>query len=316
MEFLPLPCGFRVQLRPRLSGGFVALEDVVTLFPPAIVRGIADCHGFAWTGEVIARHQDPWYLERILKHQLFSYFPPSRFQGKRILDFGCGTGPSAFCLGRLLPNSEIAGVDFDSARIELARQIAQNTSARNVSFHQSPSPMSLPANLGPVDFVVMSATYQHMLPEERAALLPLIWKLIVPGGALLINQTSHRWFPLEPDTTGLYFVNYLPDRLAGFLARYFSTRDDETNRGRRLPDLLRAGLRGGSEREILDILPANTVVLQPAVQHSRADYWKEGGHEPGLGWLRAMAAELFRWTDRRWGVVPSKHLDLVIRKHG
>lgn len=316
LEFLPLPSGFRVQLRPRRTGGFVALEDVITLFPPEIVQGIAECHGFAWTAEVIARHQDPWYLERILKHQLSSYFAPSALRGKRVLDFGCGTGPSTFCLARLLPDSQIIGVDFDGKRIELAKQIAALTDAGNVSFLRSPSPASLPPDLGVVDFVVMSATYQHMLPAERKGLLPLLWKLITPGGALLVNQTSHRWFPLEADTTGLFFVNYLPDRAAGLLARYLSTRDDYANRERPLPELLRAGLRGGSEREIIELLPANTMVLRPAVQHSRADYWKEGGYEPGYGWLRSLAAELFRWTDRRWGVVPSKHLDVVIRKHG
>jgi len=316
MEFVPVPGGFRVRLQPSTSSGFVALEDVVTWFPPEVVRAIAACHGFAWTAEVIARHQDPLYLERILKRQLFSYFPPSGFVGKRVLDFGCGTGASTFCLARLLPESQITGIDFDPARIGLAQQIADLMELTNVSFRRSPSSMALPAELGAVDFIMMSAAYQHMLPPERRALMPLLWRLLTPGGALLINQTSHRWFPLEADTSGLYFINYLPDRLAAFLARHFSSRDEEANRERDLPALLRAGLRGGSEREVLEMLPATTVVLQPAVQHSRAGYWREGGYEPGLGLLRAIASELFRWTDRRWGVVPSKHLDFVVRKHG
>ncbi len=114
MEFVPVAGGFKVGLRPRLSGGFIALDNVDTWFPPEVVRQIAVCHGFAWTGEVIARHQDPGYLERILKRQLFSYFPPSTFTGKRILDFGCGTGASTFCLSRLLPDCQITGVDFDT----------------------------------------------------------------------------------------------------------------------------------------------------------------------------------------------------------
>ena len=316
MEFVPVSGGFHIGLRPRLSGGFIALENVATWFPPDVVRQIALCHGFAWTGEVIARHQDPGYLERILKRQILSYFPPSAFKGKRILDFGCGTGASTFCLGRLLPESHITGVDFDATRIAVAERIAELSDAPNVSFRTSPDSASLPKDIGSMDFIVMCATYQHMLPGERQTLLPMLWKLLSPGGALLVSETSHRWFPLEPDTAGLFLINYLPDRIAGFLARHFSSRDEEANRERDLPALLRAGLRGGSEREILDLLPANTIVRQPAVQHNRGDYWKDGGDVPGLGLLRSLAAGLFRWTDRRWGVVPSKHLDVVIAKWG
>ena len=310
------PADSGVSLRPHQQGGFVALEDVVTWFPPDVVRGIAASHGFAWTAEVIARHQDPYYLERILKHQLYSYFPPSAFAGKRVVDFGCGTGASTFCLAHLLPDSHVTGVDFDETRLALARRIGGLADLPNVSFLLSPSALELPAGLGSVDFVVMSAALQHMLPLERRTVLPLLWKLLPAGGSLLINQTSHRWFPLEPDASGLYLINYLPDRLAAFLARHFSSRDEEANRDRDLLELLRAGLRGASEHEVLDLLPANTVVMQPVVQRSRANYWKAGAFKPGLGFARAAAAEVFGWTDRRWGAVPSKHLDMVVRKHG
>ena len=120
MEFVPVPGGFLVGLRPS---GSATREDILTWFPPDVVRGIAATHGFARTAEVIARHQDPPHLEHILQHQLFSYFTPAQFAGKRILDFGCGTGPSTFCLARLLPDSEVIGVDYDPARLALAQTL-------------------------------------------------------------------------------------------------------------------------------------------------------------------------------------------------
>jgi hypothetical protein len=46
MEFLPLPGGYRVSMRPIVDGGFIALDHVDTWFPPEIVRRIAECHGF------------------------------------------------------------------------------------------------------------------------------------------------------------------------------------------------------------------------------------------------------------------------------
>jgi hypothetical protein len=109
----------------------------------------------------------------------------------------------------------------------------------------------------------------------------------------------------------------VPARLAALVARHFSSRDEETNRGRGLPEMLRAGLRGASEREILNLLPASTIVMQPAVQHSRAEYWSEAVDERrGLGIARRIATEFFRWTDRRWGAVPAAQLDVVIKKWG
>jgi ubiquinone/menaquinone biosynthesis C-methylase UbiE len=271
----------------------------------------------SWTGEVVARHQDPAYLERILKRQLFSYFPPSRFAGKRVLDFGCGTGASTFCLARLLPDSQVTGIDFDRSRLEVARGIAELSDWPNASFRLSPTALSLPPDLGTVDFIVMSAAYQHLLPAERRKLMPLLWRLLAPGGALLVSQTPHRWYPVESGVSGLALLNYLPVRIAAFLARHFSSRDEEANRQRDLPEMLRAGLRGGAESEILNLLPANTIVMQPAVQHNRAEYWRESaGERPGMGMARRLATEFFRWTDRRWGAVPASQLDVVIKKWG
>ena len=108
LEFVPVAGGFRVSLRPHQPGGFVALQDVVTWFPPDVVRGIAASHGFAWTAEVIARHQDPYYLERILKHQLYSYFPALCFRRQARLGLRLWHGRLD-----LLPGSLTAGQPRD-----------------------------------------------------------------------------------------------------------------------------------------------------------------------------------------------------------
>ena len=56
---------------------------------------------------------------------------------------------------------------------------------------------------------------------------------------------------VEGHTTGLPFINYLPDNLAYFIARRFSKRV-ENNESWVM--LLRKGIRGGTEREIMKIL--------------------------------------------------------------
>lgn len=318
LEFVPLGAGrFRLQVRPRLDGAFLARDIVETTLPPSVVHEIARCEGFAWTAEAVARHENPAALEHRLSRHLFSYFSPTHFRSRRVLDFGCGTGASTLSLARLLPDSAIVGLDFDAARLALARAIAaQRAGTRAVSFVQSPSPATLPADIGMFDYVVFSEAFHHLLPAERRTLLPLLWKLLRPGGALIVHHSPHSWFPLESCASGLWMLNYLPDRTAGFLARWFSSIDEEANRERDWEDLLRAGLRGVSEPEILGLLPANAEVLQPVVQHSRALYWRDGVTTPGWSAAAIPVSAVLGWMDRRWGVVPTRYLDLVIAKHG
>src|SRR4029450_2941918 len=115
----------------------------------------------------------------------------------------------------------------------------------------SPDPNSLPGGIGPFDFVVFSAVYEHLLPAERRILPPLIWRGLSPGGPLFLHETPFRWSPVETHTTGLPLINYLPDRLAHRVACRFSKR---VAPGASWQDLLRDGIRGGTTREILDIL--------------------------------------------------------------
>jgi len=275
---------------------------VETSLPPSVIQKIARCEGFAWTAEAVARHENPAALEHRLTRHLFSYFSPIQFRGHRVLDFGCGTGASTLSLARLLPDSAIVGLDFDEARLTLARSIAsRRTEARTVSFVQSPSPSTLPAELGMFDYVVFSDALHHLLPTERRTLLPLLWKLLRPSGTLIVHHSPHSWYPIESCASGLWLLNYLPDRTAGFLARWFSSIDEEANRERDWEDLLRAGVRGTSERQILDLLPANAEVLQPVVQHSRAAYWREGVSGPGWSIAAIPASAALGWMDRRWG---------------
>lgn len=318
LELVPRGEVTRVRLNPQSSSSAIrGCTEVDTPLPAPLIHRIAAVHGFAETCNVIARHQDPRGLQHSLGRQLSSYLPDRSFSGKFILDFGCGSGASTNALARLLPDSHVIGVDFDAERIALAEAMSQTP---NLSFRLSPGSGSLPAGLPPFDSIFMSAAYHHMLPAERKGLLPLLWKLLTPGGALLFSGTPHRWLPWEPDLTGLPLLNYLPDRAAALLGQHPPSRYRPSAAAAAAGDshwrkLLRAGIRGASEREILNLLPASAQVLQPTLTQSRADHWRESAG-PGPSPMLWVAKRLFRWTERRWGVVPSPYLDLVIRKLG
>jgi len=140
------------------------------------------------------------------------------------------------------------------------------------------------------------------------------------SAALFINQTPYRWFPFEHHTTGLWFVNYVPDRLTHFLARHLSKVNPEVNLSSDWNVLLRAGIRGGTEASVLRNIRraglGRATVVQPKNQ-DRAAYWLSstdpGRHRPA----KEFVAKLFRISDKMLGTVPSINLDVVIRKdHG
>ena len=91
-------------------------------------------------------------------------------------------------------------------------------------------------------------------------LLPRIWSHLKPGGVLFINQTPHRYSPVEMHTTALPFINYLPDELALRYATHFSRR---INGDEDWPELLRAGIRGATIAEIMRYLGGRATLLAP-----------------------------------------------------
>src|SRR4051812_9285946 len=166
------------------------------------------------------REETPRYVERRLRHAVLEYVDAQSFAGKRVLDFGCGSGASLLVLSRILPPCELVGVEIDRRLIELARRRASYFGVDSVQVLQSPSPETLPPGLGGFDFIMFSAVFEHLRPHERRELLPLVWQHLRPGGVLFLNQTPHRYWPVETHTTGgLPFINYLPDRLALAYAR-------------------------------------------------------------------------------------------------
>jgi 2-polyprenyl-3-methyl-5-hydroxy-6-metoxy-1,4-benzoquinol methylase len=315
VEVVPIPNGrFKVILKPRDRNAFIPRASCETSLPLNVISSFLDA-SFNQLCDSLARHEDPEYVKKVVGAQLLGYFDAADFRGKRLLDFGCGEGASTLCIGAMFPETEVIGVELAPERIELARSVLAARSLPNVRFLVSPDANSLPPEIGTFDFVMLSAVYEHLLPEERRRVMPLIWSKLKPGGTLFINQTPYRYFPYEHHTTGLWFINYLPDKLSLFLARHFCRINPDVNKSRDWTVHLRAGIRGGTEREILRNLreaAGRATILQPK-DRDRAAYWLAGTSAQHRRIKQAIAA-LFRITDNFFGTVPSMNLDVAIRK--
>jgi 2-polyprenyl-3-methyl-5-hydroxy-6-metoxy-1,4-benzoquinol methylase len=268
-----------MEIKADDPGLFIPIRTWDTQLPLDILEGLAARMEFAWLCDHVARLESPDYVAGPLRRELFSYFDWGAFAGKRMLDFGCGIGASSIIMAEWLPELQIVGAELDSDKVDLARRIAGHKRLSNVSFYVSPDPGSLPAEVGQVDFIMLSAVYEHLLPNERKSLMPLLWKQLKPGGTIFINQTPFRWFPYEHHTTGLLGINYLPDWLACHVARNYSKFSKQANSALDWQGLLRRGIRGGTEPEMLRNLQRNSqqrgTILQPTQNglRDRADLW-------------------------------------------
>ena len=308
----------RIEVRPRPDDAYVPVTACETSYPVELIGKILEVKGAAWLCDEILREEDPAAIEKNLRADVFPYFPEVGFSNRRILDFGCGSGASTAVLARLMPGATIVGVELQPRLIEIARlRAAHRGFSHRVGFHASPDGNSLPADIGTFDHVFLSAVFEHLLPQERQAVLPMLWRHLRPGGVLFVTETPYRWFPVETHTTGgLFLLNYLPDPWALRVARRFSRR------GLQAADwngLLRDGIRGGSTREILRLLPqdgARAVVLDPVRKgmRDRIDMWYEA-----LDKTRRMAAKnvlfgVFKLVKLGTGVTMLPVLSLAIRK--
>lgn len=294
------------------QGQTVSHRSWVTAYPLPLVLDIHATKDLYVCDEIM-REENPSYVEQRLRHSVLGYVSPEEFAGKRVLDFGSGSGASLLVLRRILPACELVGVELDPRLIALARRRAELLGQGSIRVLQSPTPETLPPDLGDFDFIMFNAVFEHLLPNERRQVLPLVWKHLRPGGILFLNQTPHRYWPLESHTTGLPFINYLPDSLALAYARRFCKRMSPTESWN---SMLRRGIRGGTVREVLGVLGgrAHAELLAPRESvGDRIDLWH--------GSLSRRYAALKRsvWAGLKLGkaltgleIVPS--LSLAIRK--
>jgi len=260
--------GRRVELLPH-PGQWIARAQVDTTYPVSLIAGMLETVEFAWLCDEIARDEDT----AALLPELFSYIAPCTLEGKRVLDFGCGTGGSTCMLARHLPNTEVLGVELNEKLLSLARLRADHYGfGERVQFVASPSPRGLP-QIGDFDVIILSAVYEHLLPPERPALMRRLWSMLRHDGMLFLNQTPHRWYPIETHSTGLPLLNYLPLSLAVPIARRYSRVRSTPNLSRDPCEHLRGGLRGATERGVLKSIGDPTARLLAPLSGDRVDLW-------------------------------------------
>ena len=292
---------------------FIARREWETAYSIELIEHVLRVKGPVWLNDEIMRDEDPSATRSFIRWNVLSYADSGDFAGRRLLDFGSGCGASSMVLARMLPETEIVGVELLSDSVALARHRAEYYGVSDrVGFVVSPDANTLPAGIGDFDYVVLSGVYEHLLPIERRRLLPLIWSQLKPGGILFIFETPHRWFPIESHTTILPFINYLPDRVAHYCCRFSRKVDHDVS----WTTLLRQGIRGGTVSEIVSILGEGEI-LRPAwdgATRDQIDLWYQHVRDRGGSLAKHVAMRCLKAFKAVTGIALSPCLGLALKK--
>jgi len=153
---------------------FMRRNEWTTSYSLELIEQILKARGPAALCDEIMRDEDPSYLEKKFKYTILSYEDINSRDAVKILDFGCGCGASTMVLSRMFPNAQIVGVELLPEHLKVAILRAKYYKTNNVTFIQSDDGYSLPSRIGDFDYAVLSAVFEHLLPEERRVLMPKI----------------------------------------------------------------------------------------------------------------------------------------------
>jgi SAM-dependent methyltransferase len=118
--------------------------------------------------------------------------------GLRVLDAGCGTGGFLRWLADAYAPQELAGVDIAADAIEPARE-------RLPEADLEVAPLTaIPFADASFDVVVTNDVLQHVPERDVPGSLRELWRVLVPGGALLVHTNGARRLRRERDDWRAY----------------------------------------------------------------------------------------------------------------
>jgi ubiquinone/menaquinone biosynthesis C-methylase UbiE len=117
--------------------------------------------------------------------------------GMRVLDLGCGRGEITVQCG--LIGARAVGVDYSSDGIDLAREALQHAETLQRDMWRRPhlaigNAKLLPFRDNAFSRAVMSDLVEHLHPDELAIALREVYRVLAPGGRLLIHTMPNLWY--------------------------------------------------------------------------------------------------------------------------
>ena len=186
------------------------------------------------------------FLER-----LFAYLAARRASRLTVLEVGCSFGHITEYLNDQPLVATIDTFDVDRAFVDMTRAKVEDlglAKVRRVLYLTDEETTRLPFTDGAFDLVLAVGVVEHLPSEGRHRHVDEWYRVLAPGGHIVILDTPNRAFPLETHSVGLPGVQWFPRRVAFAYARLARPRF----RGVRFEDFDRHGAwRNASLRQCL-----------------------------------------------------------------
>jgi len=153
---------------------------------------------------------------------LFQYLRGHGARDLSVLEVGCSFGHMTEYLAE---QPEVAGIvtfDTDPAFVAIVRTKVEDLGlgkVREVALLGNDETRRLPYAGGAFDLVVVTGVIEHLPVRNRRAQVDEYYRVLAPGGHIVILDTPNRLFPFETHSIGLPLVQWLPPGLAYRYAR-------------------------------------------------------------------------------------------------
>lgn len=125
------------------------------------------------------------------------------FSGETVLDFGASSGLSISALIYQGAKS-VVGVEPDESRtVEGMAMLRRAGLGGRATLSHVVDTRSLPFKNESFVFILANGVIEH-IPQPRGEYIRELWRLVSPGGHLMINETPNKYFPKEIHTTNLW----------------------------------------------------------------------------------------------------------------
>lgn len=153
---------------------------------------------------------------------LFRYLRARRAHDLSVLEVGCSFGHMTEYMAEQSEITEINCFDTDPAFVEIMRAKVEEqglAKVKEVLLFGNDETRRLPWPDARFDLVLVVGVVEHLPARNRRAQVDEYYRLLAPGGHIVILDTPNRLFPLETHSVGLPLVQWLPPSLAHTYAR-------------------------------------------------------------------------------------------------